>query len=42
MPAPQHILPSKDKDAAAPLDYEFRRDAARLVFRRLILDPLFS
>jgi hypothetical protein len=36
MPAPQHILPSKDKDAA-----ESRRDAARLVFRRLILDPLF-
>jgi len=26
----------------APLDYESRRDAARLVFRRLILDPLFS
>jgi ABC1 atypical kinase-like domain len=24
------------------LDYESRRDAARLVFRRLILDPLFS
>src|SRR5271165_2253146 len=26
----------------APLDYESRRDAARLVFRRLVLDPLFS
>jgi ubiquinone biosynthesis protein len=26
----------------APLDYQSRRDAARLVFRRLILDPLFS
>jgi ubiquinone biosynthesis protein len=26
----------------APLDDESRRDAARLVFRRLILDPLFS
>jgi ubiquinone biosynthesis protein len=26
----------------APLDQESRRDAARLVFRRLILDPLFS
>jgi hypothetical protein len=26
----------------APLDYESRRDAARLVFRRLILGPLFS
>ncbi|HYY27531.1 MAG TPA: AarF/UbiB family protein [Chthoniobacterales bacterium] len=26
----------------APLDSESRRDAARLVFRRLILDPLFS
>jgi ubiquinone biosynthesis protein len=26
----------------APLDYESRREAARLVFRRLILDPLFS
>jgi ubiquinone biosynthesis protein len=26
----------------APLDHESRRDAARLVFRRLILDPLFS
>ena len=25
----------------APLDYESRRDAARLVFRRLVLDPLF-
>jgi predicted unusual protein kinase regulating ubiquinone biosynthesis (AarF/ABC1/UbiB family) len=25
-----------------PLDYESRRDAARLVFRRLILGPLFS
>jgi predicted unusual protein kinase regulating ubiquinone biosynthesis (AarF/ABC1/UbiB family) len=24
------------------LDYESRRDAARLVFRRLVLDPLFS
>jgi len=27
---------------AAPLDYESRRDAARFVFRRLVLDPLFS
>ena len=26
----------------APLDCESRRDAARLVFRRLVLDPLFS
>jgi ubiquinone biosynthesis protein len=26
----------------APLDPESRRDAARLVFRRLLLDPLFS
>jgi ubiquinone biosynthesis protein len=26
----------------AQLDYESRRDAARLIFRRLILDPLFS
>jgi ABC1 atypical kinase-like domain len=26
----------------APLDDESRRDAARLVFRRLVLDPLFS
>ena len=26
----------------APLDQESRRDAARLVFRRLVLDPLFS
>ena len=26
----------------APLDYESRRDTARLVFRRLVLDPLFS
>ena len=26
----------------APLDHESRRDAARLVFRRLVLDPLFS
>ena len=26
----------------APLDYGSRRDAARLVFRRLLLDPLFS
>jgi ubiquinone biosynthesis protein len=26
----------------APLDGESRRDAARLVFRRLVLDPLFS
>ena len=26
----------------APLDAESRRDAARLVFRRLLLDPLFS
>jgi ubiquinone biosynthesis protein len=26
----------------ARLDYECRRDAARLVFRRLVLDPLFS
>jgi ubiquinone biosynthesis protein len=26
----------------APLDYESRRDAARFVFRRLVLDPLFS
>src|SRR6201993_5040138 len=26
----------------APLDYHSRRDAARLVFRRLVLDPLFS
>ena len=26
----------------APLDAESRRDAARLVFRRLVLDPLFS
>jgi ubiquinone biosynthesis protein len=26
----------------APLDRESRRDAARLVFRRLVLDPLFS
>ena len=26
----------------APLDDESRRDAARLVFRRLLLDPLFS
>jgi ubiquinone biosynthesis protein len=26
----------------APLDSESRRDAARLVFRRVILDPLFS
>jgi predicted unusual protein kinase regulating ubiquinone biosynthesis (AarF/ABC1/UbiB family) len=26
----------------APLDYESRRDAARLGFRRLVLDPLFS
>jgi ubiquinone biosynthesis protein len=26
----------------APLDYESRRDAARLLFRRLLLDPLFS
>ncbi len=26
----------------APLDYESRRDAAQLVFRRLVLDPLFS
>jgi ubiquinone biosynthesis protein len=26
----------------APLNYESRRDSARLVFRRLILDPLFS
>jgi ubiquinone biosynthesis protein len=26
----------------APLDYESGRDAARLVFRRLVLDPLFS
>ena len=26
----------------APLDHESRRDAARLLFRRLILDPLFS
>jgi ubiquinone biosynthesis protein len=26
----------------APLDYESRCDAARLVFRRLVLDPLFS
>jgi ABC1 atypical kinase-like domain len=25
-----------------PLDYESRRDAARLVFRRLMLGPLFS
>ena len=25
----------------APLDYESRRDAARLVFRCLVLDPLF-
>jgi ubiquinone biosynthesis protein len=25
-----------------PLDHESRRDAARLVFRRLLLDPLFS
>jgi hypothetical protein len=26
----------------APLDYQSRRDAARIVFRRLVLDPLFS
>jgi ubiquinone biosynthesis protein len=26
----------------APLDHESRRDAARLLFRRLVLDPLFS